>query len=66
MIEQHFQYLSLTQLSHEERLFKRVGDEDEDDHDDFDDVCVELSDTEREAIDKSLQPVCLVLVKASL
>ena len=54
------------QLSREERLFEGVGDEDDDDDDDFDDVCVELSDTEREAMDKSLQPVCLVLVKASL
>lgn len=54
------------QLSREEQLFEGVGDEDEDDDDDFDDVCVELSDTEREAMDKSLQPVRLVLVKASL
>ena len=51
------------QLSREEQLFEGVGDEDEDDDDD---VCVELSDTEREAMDKSLQPVRLVLVKASL
>jgi hypothetical protein len=56
--------------SREEQLFEGVGDDDDDDADDdprwADDVCVELSDNEREAMDKSLQPVRLVLVKASL
>jgi hypothetical protein len=56
-------------LSREEQLFEG-GDEDGDagDDDDFDgwtDVRAELPVNEREVLDKSLQPVRLVLVKAS-
>jgi hypothetical protein len=57
-------------LSREEQLFEGAGDDDDDDNDDCgrwtDDVHADLSDNEREALDKSLQPVRLVLVKASL
>ena len=55
-------------LSREEQLFEGVGDEDGDDDGDDDgwtDVRDELSDNERDALDKTLQPVRLVLVKAS-
>jgi hypothetical protein len=55
-------------LSREEQLFEGVGDEDGDDDGDDDgwtDVCDELSDNKRDALDKTLQPVRLVLVKAS-
>jgi hypothetical protein len=56
-------------VSREEQLFEGAGDDegDDDDADDsiWTDVRAELSDNEREAVDKSLQPVRLVLVKAS-
>ena len=41
------------------------GDADDDNVNGWSDACVELSDEEREALDKSLQPVRLVLVKVS-
>jgi hypothetical protein len=57
-------------LSREEQLFEGVGDEEDEDDDPNDglgwtDVRAQLSDNEQEALDKTLQPVRLVLVKAS-
>jgi hypothetical protein len=59
------------QISREEHLFEGEpeGDEDGDEDDNLDgwtDVRADLSDEEREELDKTLQPVRLVLVKASL
>lgn len=56
-------------ISREEHLFEGEGDEDGDEDDNLDgwtNVRAELSDEEREELDKTLQPVRLVLVKASL
>ena len=55
-------------ISREEHLFEGEGDEDGDEDDNLDgwtNVRAELSDEEREELDKTLQPVRLVLVKAS-
>ena len=57
------------QISQEGQLGEGDGNNDGDANDDnvneWSDVHVELSDEEREALDKSLQPVHLVLVKVS-
>jgi hypothetical protein len=54
-------------ISREGQSFEGEGDEDEDDDnlDGWVDVRAELSDVEREELDEGLQPVRLVLVKAS-